>query len=109
MWKLSQDRWRISCTATGPAGNLSYRYCRNGQCGYADDAETPGLYGAGREVHPMRSRKHRAIRSKLGGLVDAPPTTLPAVEAAARAGFSMGSKRCLLTIPPGVHCSGGAG
>jgi hypothetical protein len=31
-------------------GNFNYRYCRNGQCGYADDIQTPGLYGQGRPV-----------------------------------------------------------
>ncbi len=31
-------------------GEFSYRYCRNGQCGYADDAKTPGVNGAGRTL-----------------------------------------------------------
>jgi len=49
MWNLGENRWGY--VLYGPLNlpdDLSYRYCRNGQCGYADDAQTPGLYGVGR-------------------------------------------------------------
>ena len=40
---------------TGPFNNLTslhYRYCRQNQCGSADDLETSGNLSAGREVNP---------------------------------------------------------
>ena len=51
MWNLGNNRWAyVLYSPMNLPGNLSYRYCRNNQCGAADDAATPGLYGAGRTV-----------------------------------------------------------
>lgn len=49
MWSLGGNRWAyVLYSPLNLPGNLSYRYCRNSQCGSADDAATPGMYGAGR-------------------------------------------------------------
>ena len=51
MWSLGNNRWvYVLYSPLNLPGNFSYRYCRNGQCGQADDALTPGLYGQGRPV-----------------------------------------------------------
>lgn len=51
MWRLSENRWGyILFSPLNLPGNFSYRYCRNNQCGFADDAQTPGLYGLGRPI-----------------------------------------------------------
>jgi len=51
MWRLTNNRWAY--VLNGPIqvlGNISYRFCRNGQCGSADDATTAGLTSAGYPV-----------------------------------------------------------
>lgn len=51
MWRLGENRWAyVLYSPLHLPGEFSYRYCRNGQCGYADDAKTPGVNGAGRTV-----------------------------------------------------------
>jgi len=51
MWKLEDDRWAyILFSPLNLPGEFHYRYCRNGQCGKADDIQTPGLYGRGRPL-----------------------------------------------------------
>jgi hypothetical protein len=49
MWPLGNNRWAYKLY--GPLnflGNFSYRYCRNGQCGSADDNQTVGITPTGR-------------------------------------------------------------
>jgi hypothetical protein len=49
MWKLGENHWAYSLF--GPLnlpGELNYRYCRNDQCGAADDIETSGSTNKGR-------------------------------------------------------------
>ena len=51
MWNLGDHRWGyILFSPLNLTNELSYRYCRNGQCGFADDSQTPGLNGSGRTV-----------------------------------------------------------
>lgn len=51
MWSLGNARWAyILFSPVNLPGNFSYRYCRNGQCGVADDSLTRGQFGAGRLV-----------------------------------------------------------
>jgi hypothetical protein len=51
MWPLGENRWAyVLYSPLHLPGEFSYRYCRNGQCGYADDAQTPGVNSAGRAV-----------------------------------------------------------
>lgn len=51
MWPLGNNRWAYKLY--GPLntlGNLRYRYCRDGQCGSADDQSTAGPSSNGRVV-----------------------------------------------------------
>ncbi len=51
MWPLGNNRWAYKLY--GPLntlGSLHYRYCRDGQCGSADDASTAGPSSKGRGV-----------------------------------------------------------
>jgi hypothetical protein len=92
MWKLDDNRWAyILYSPRNLPGNLSYRYCRNGQCGYADDAETPGQYGAGRPAPDGEGPQTQTdVVEAWADWSEAPQATLPEVETAAREGFAMG-------------------
>ncbi len=51
MWPLGNNRWAYKLY--GPLnilGSFSYRYCRNGQCGSADDGDTVGASPNGRQA-----------------------------------------------------------
>lgn len=52
MWRLGDHRWAYFLYAPVPEQLLGYRYCRNQQCGSADDAATPGRTSAGRQITP---------------------------------------------------------
>ncbi len=51
MWPLGNNRWAYKLY--GPLnflGSFGYRYCRNGQCGSADDNQTAGSNPTGRQA-----------------------------------------------------------
>ncbi len=51
MWPLGNNRWTYKLY--GPLnmlGSFTYRYCRNGQCGSADDVQTVGAAPSGRKA-----------------------------------------------------------
>lgn len=51
MWPLGNNRWVYKLySPLNVLGSFSYRYCRNGQCGSADDVETAGGAPVGRTV-----------------------------------------------------------
>ena len=51
MWHLDDNNWYfILHGPLEPEQELRYRYCRNGQCGSADDVDTPGPNPVGRQV-----------------------------------------------------------
>ncbi len=53
MWPSGPGTWAYALFGPVEAGvALPYRYCRNQQCGAADDAETRGLDPTGRQVVP---------------------------------------------------------
>jgi hypothetical protein len=58
MWPLGENRWAYKLY--GPidtVGNLHYRYCRNGQCGSADDLSTAGDGAQGRSAESSLSQQ----------------------------------------------------
>lgn len=83
MWKLEADRWAyVLYSPLNLPGEFFYRYCRNSQCGKADDIQTPGLYGRGR---PLKlSQEPQTVQDGVSMWVDwagaavAPATTVPA-------------------------------
>lgn len=51
MWSMGNNRWAYKLY--GPfdvVNNMGYRYCRNAQCGSADDISTMGSATAGRQI-----------------------------------------------------------
>jgi Glycoside Hydrolase Family 113 len=51
MWHLGDQRWAyILYSPLNLPGDLGYRYCRDSQCGMADDAVTAGADNAGKQV-----------------------------------------------------------
>jgi hypothetical protein len=53
MWPVGGNRWiYVLFSPLENNATLSYRYCRNGQCGIADDARTQGDNAAGFQVTP---------------------------------------------------------
>jgi hypothetical protein len=53
MWRLGPNHWAYILNS--PPTNIEelyYRFCRNGQCGSADDAQTMGLSGPGYPLTP---------------------------------------------------------
>ncbi len=56
MWPVSANHWAYTLfSPLSGVGALRYRYCRDDQCGSADDAATMGPLPAGREVVPQGS------------------------------------------------------
>ena len=51
MWHLEGQRWAyILYSPLDLIDELGYRYCRADQCGYADDARTPGVFSSGQII-----------------------------------------------------------
>ncbi len=51
MWPLGNNRWAYKLySPLNILGSFSYRYCRNGQCGSADDTLTVGAAPTGRQA-----------------------------------------------------------
>lgn len=80
MWPLGENRWiYVLYSPIDIPGNLGYRYCRNDQCGYADDAATPGVNGPGRIVNretlPQQIKEAVTAWIGLDQMID--PATLP--------------------------------
>jgi hypothetical protein len=51
MWPLGNNRWAYKLySPLNILGTFSYRYCRNGQCGSADDVQTVGAGPTGRQA-----------------------------------------------------------
>jgi hypothetical protein len=58
MWRLGDKRWVfISYNPVKSGSVLTYRYCRNDQCGSADDGLTPGAQNPGRFVEVGEDRQ----------------------------------------------------
>lgn len=52
MWRLSATRWAyVLNNPLQTVGSMSYRYCRNDQCGAADDAQTMGPNSSGYPIN----------------------------------------------------------
>ncbi len=52
MWRLGKNRWAyILNSPLHLVSNLSYRFCRNDQCGSADDSATMGPFSTGFSVN----------------------------------------------------------
>lgn len=94
MWKEADGTWTY--VLHGPldfSGPLAYRYCRNLQCGSADDVDTAGLTAAGRTVTPSAQAQTQTDTVREWQWLPAevrPPTDVLAPPLSARAGFAAG-------------------
>ncbi|MEJ2561818.1 MAG: carboxypeptidase regulatory-like domain-containing protein [Anaerolineales bacterium] len=86
MWPQDENQWFY--VLHGPldfSGTIGYRYCRNGQCGSADDIETAGSNSMGRPLTPSRDTQqlHDEVTAWWWLSADSPSTTIiaPAIEA----------------------------
>jgi hypothetical protein len=55
MWHINDREWLYTLYNLPVDESIAYRYCRNQQCGSADDIQTPGLDSPGRELTPKAS------------------------------------------------------
>ncbi|MCJ7733914.1 MAG: hypothetical protein MUP11_05135, partial [Anaerolineales bacterium] len=61
MTKVAPNHWVfILFSPFDILSNLTYRYCREGECGIADDASTAGYYATGRSVTPSAEPQYIA-------------------------------------------------
>ncbi len=78
MWPLGNNRWTYKLY--GPLnilGSFGYRYCRNAQCGSADDVATMGPYASGRLVNTSLTPENiRETVSAWAWLQDPGPTNV---------------------------------
>jgi len=52
MWQIGESEWFYTLYNLPSDDSVAYRYCRNQQCGSADDLETPGVDSPGRPFSP---------------------------------------------------------
>jgi hypothetical protein len=94
MWKEADGTWTY--VLNGPldiGGSLAYRYCRNLQCGSADDIDTAGPTSAGRSATPSAEPQTLTdtVREWQWLPQEAlPPTDVVAPAVTARSGFAVG-------------------
>jgi len=88
MWNLGGGRWAyVLYSPLELPAELRYRYCRNGQCGFADDAQTPGVDHPGRVV--QLSDQPQTITDQITAWANwssSADASLPAVETAPKSG-----------------------
>ena len=92
MWPMGNNKWAYKLY--GPLnmlGAFSYRYCRNAQCGSADDAATAGSSAAGRSAITNLSSQDLQDTVSAWNWYDNPePTTLVGAGITPRQGFTAG-------------------
>ncbi len=92
MWPMGNNQW--SYKLYGPLnmlGSFSYRYCRNGQCGSADDVSTAGNSATGRgAVTSLSSQDLKDVVTAWQWYENPEPTTLVGAAIAPRQGFTAG-------------------
>lgn len=88
MWPLGNNQWVFKLfSPLNILGNFGYRYCRNGQCGSADDVATQGASSPGRQV--ATALFEQDIQDNVTAwawLTTSGPTTLVSTPVTARAG-----------------------
>ena len=68
MWEIGENRWAyILYSPLNLPGNFHYRYCRNSQCGTADDIATQGSNHEGRELVFENQVNSQSINDQIIG------------------------------------------
>lgn len=91
MWPMGGNRWVYQLYgAPNLVGNFSYRYCRNDQCGAADDAQTAGGVGR-RAATSLTAENFQDTVNAWQWLPTTQPESLTAVQVVPHApGFAAG-------------------
>ncbi len=68
MWKLGEDHWVFMLySPLRVQAEFNYRYCRNDQCGRADDQLTPGYSSPGRKVEISEEDQTTTVTDTIDG------------------------------------------
>ncbi len=91
MWPLGNNHWAYKLySPLNVLGSFSYRYCRNGQCGSADDGDTAGTAPTGRQAATsILSQDIQDTVNTWKWLENPEPVTLVGAAIAPRAGGFM--------------------
>lgn len=90
MWHTGDAEWSFTLFAPLDfSGPLTYRYCRNQQCGIADDVDSAGPNASGRPM-PTGNKAIDTVRAWQWLEAALPPTNVVAPEITARPGFEAG-------------------
>lgn len=93
MWPLGNNRWAYKLySPLNMLGSFGYRYCRNAQCGSADDKQTMGAATRGRASSTsLTSQDIQDVVSAWGWYENPEPTTLVGASITSRgSGFTAG-------------------
>jgi hypothetical protein len=92
MWPLGNNRWAYKLySPLNMLGSFGYRYCRNGQCGSADDVDTVGYSTNGRQAITSLTGQDIQDTVRAWKWFENPePVTLVGASITPRAGFSVG-------------------
>lgn len=93
MWPTAPAEWTYTLFGPLSAGSpIEYRYCRNQQCGTADDADTLGPNASGRQMTP--ASQPSAVDDSIDGWAwwqpDLPGAVVVAPEILPRPGYEAG-------------------
>lgn len=90
MWRLGPDRWAYALYGPLNVPGLAYRYCRNEQCGSADDLLTAGPAHPGRQL--ALASGPQTVQDLIEGWIWAPAaaTDLVPPQVQPRGGFVAG-------------------
>jgi hypothetical protein len=84
MWSLGNNRWLyVLYSPMNILGSVGYRYCRNDQCGSADDSATAGPSATGPSFTP--GKETRNFKDTITSWMWWTPTTAPTTVTAADA------------------------
>ena len=92
MWPLGKNRWAYKLySPLNMLGSFGYRYCRNGQCGSADDSETASSSSTGRQaITSLTTQDIQDTVSVWKWFENPEPVTLVGATITPRAGFVAG-------------------
>lgn len=93
MWPLGNNRWAYKLySPLNILGSFGYRYCRNGQCGSADDKQSMGSTSSGRiSTTSLTSQDIQDTVSAWAWYENPEPSTLVGASIASRgSGFTAG-------------------
>ena len=89
MWYARDNVWRFKLYGPLSFETLHYRYCRNAQCGSADDVATPGASPAGRQASTALTEQDIRDTVTAWTWSNPAPSNLVGTNVIARAGVFM--------------------